>query len=130
MFRKNSDIENFQAKEGGSFTVLSKKILSHRTEKIFRENHSVFQKIFGGEKKLWIRGGISRFSVEIFLSHSAEKSRKGILLFLRKFLVAKSFMDEKEGHHVFPSKIFCLTVPRNFVEEPISVSPISGIKKC
>ena len=29
------------------------------------------------------------------MSHSAEKFRKGILLFLRKFLVSKSFMDEK-----------------------------------
>ena len=29
------------------------------------------------------------------MSHSAENFRKGILLFLRKFLVSKSFMDEK-----------------------------------
>ena len=42
---------------------------------------------------------MSRFSVEIFVSHSAEKVRKGILLFLflRKFPVSKSFMDERGG---------------------------------
>ena len=29
----------------------------------------------------------------------------------------------------FPSKIFCLTVPKNFVGEPFNVSLISGIEK-
>ena len=33
------------------------------------------------------------------------------------------------GYHKFPSKIFCLTVPKNFVKEPFSVSLISGIGK-
>ena len=125
-----------------------------------------FPEIF--RKNLWIRGGISRFSVEIFMSHSAENFRKEILLFLRKFLVSKSFMDEKggitffrrkffvsqcrkiswaslqclrkfgvsknfmdnRGYQDFPSKIFCLTVPKIFVGEPLSVSLISGIEKC
>ena len=50
MFRKNSGIENFQAKEGGSFTIFSKFFLSHRTEKTSPGNHSVFQKISGREK--------------------------------------------------------------------------------
>ena len=31
--------------------------------------------------------------------------------------------------HDFPSKVFCLTVPKNFVGEPFSVSLISGIEK-
>ena len=35
-----------------------------------------------------------------------------------------------KGHHDFPSKIFCLTVPKNFVGDPFSVSLISGIEKC
>ena len=101
------------------------------------------------------------------MSHSAEQFRKGILLLLRKFLVSKSFIDEKgvsrfsvknfwshsaekfrghpfngsenlgyqnfmhnRGNHVFPSKIFGLTVPKNFVKEPFSVSLLSGTKKC
>ena len=29
----------------------------------------------------------------------------------------------------FPSKVFCLTVPKNFVGEPFSVSLISGVEK-
>ena len=39
-------------------------------------------------------------------------------------------MDEREGEvSRFPSKNFCLTVPKNFVGEPLSVSLISGIEK-
>ena len=100
------------------------------------------------------------------MSHSAENFRKGILLFLRKLLVSKSFMDERgvsrfsvenfwshsaekvrghpfnasenlgyrkffmhnTGYHVFPSKIFGITVPKHFVGELFSVSLISGIE--
>ena len=52
----------------------------------------------------------------------------------RKFLVSKKFMDmrgaEGEGkdYHDFLSQNFCLTVPKNFVGEPFSVSLISGIE--
>ena len=38
-------------------------------------------------------------------------------------------MDKKGEYQNFPSKIFCLTVPENFVGEPFSVSLISGIEK-
>ena len=52
------------------------------------------------------------------------------MLCFRKFLVAKKFMDKKGGeYHNFPSEYFCLTVPKNFVGEPFSVSLISGIEK-
>ena len=63
------------------------------------------------------------------MSHSAEKFRKGILLFLRKFLVSKGFMDEKAGYHAFPSEIFGLTVPKNFVGIPSMFQKIWGIEK-
>ena len=36
----------------------------------------------------------------------------------------------EEGIHDFPSKIFCLTVPKISVGEPLSVSLVSGIEKC
>ena len=52
------------------------------------------------------------------------------MLCFRKFLVAKKFMDKREREvSRFPSKKFCLTVPRKFVGEPFSVSLISGIEK-
>ena len=51
------------------------------------------------------------------------------MLCFRKFLVAKKFMDEREGEiSRFPSKIFCLTVPKNFVGQPFRLSLISSIE--
>ena len=41
----------------------------------------------------------------------------------RKPLVAKKIMDKREGEvSRFPSKNFCLTVPKKFVGEPFRVS--------
>ena len=41
------------------------------------------------------------------------------MLCFRKFPVAKKFMDKKGEYQDFPSKLFCLTVPKHFVEEPL-----------
>ena len=61
------------------------------------------------------------------MSHSAEKLRRGKCS--RKILVSKNVRDKRGGeYHNFPSKFFCLTVPKNFVGEPFSVSLISGIE--
>ena len=49
------------------------------------------------------------------------------MLCFRKILAAKKFMDKRAGgreYQKFPSKFFCLTVPKNFVGEPFSVSLI------
>ena len=51
------------------------------------------------------------------------------MLCFRKFPVAKEFMDKKGEYQGFPSKVFFLTVPKNFIEEPFSVSLISGVEK-
>ena len=65
---------------------------------------------------------MSRFSVENFLSHSTETFCRGTrnpsVLCIRKFLVAKKFMDKKDREcQIFLSKNFCLTVPKHFEEE-------------
>ena len=113
-----------------------------------------------------MKRGVSRFSVEKFWSHSAEKLRGhpfnasenlgyrkilcilgGIKFFRRKFLVSecrkiswaclqcfrkfgvsKNFMHNR-GYHNFPSKTFCLTVPKNFVDIPSIIQKIWGIEK-
>ena len=56
------------------------------------------------------------------------------MLCFRKIPVAKKFLDKRWGGEVsrcqdFPSKVFCLTVPKNFVGEPFSVSLFSGVEK-
>ena len=42
------------------------------------------------------------------------------MLCLRMFPRTKNCMDQVRGgeYQIFPSKTFCLTVPKNFVEEP------------
>ena len=51
------------------------------------------------------------------------------VLCFRKILAAKKLLDKKGEYQYYPSKIFCLTVPKKFVGEPFSVSLISGIEK-
>ena len=52
------------------------------------------------------------------------------MLCFRKFPVAKKSMDKRRGdNRDFPSKFACLTVPKNFVGKPFSLSIISGIEK-
>ena len=76
---------------------------------------------------------MSRLSVENFLSHSAETFRRGTLLCCvsENFWWRKSLWIRGGGgeYQNFPSKTFCLTVPKNFVGEPFRVSLISGIGK-
>ena len=79
------------------------------------------------------RGGVSRFSVENFLSHSFEKLRRGTILCFTKFLVSKKVMHKREGEEkgsitTFCRNFFCLAVRKNFVGEPFSAmfQKISG----
>ena len=66
-------------------------------------------------------GGSIKIFRRNFLSHSAENLRRGpFSAVLQKFPVAKKFMDRGGGggeNQDFPSKIVCLTVPKNFVVE-------------
>ena len=57
--------------------------------------------------------GVTIFD-EKFLSHSAEKLRKGLQLFLKKFWFRK-VLWMKRGVSRFPSNFFGLTVLKNFV---------------
>ena len=52
------------------------------------------------------------------------------MLCFRENLVAKNFMDKREGEvSKIPLKNFCLTVPNNAVGKPFSLSLISGVEK-
>ena len=79
-------------------------ISQDRNEKLCKGTLLFSGNFLVSKKKLWIRGGLSQFLVEIFMSHSAENFREGIRLFLRKFLVSRSFMDEKGGITFFRRK--------------------------
>ena len=100
--------------------------------KNFAEEPVCVSENFGYRKNFMPKRGISRFSIENLLSHSTEKLRRGTLLCFTKILVSKKFMDKRGGgeYQDFPSKIFCLTLPKISVEESFSVSLISGFEKC
>ena len=68
---------------------------------------------------------MSRFSVEIFLSHSAENFRRGIFHCCIIFGYRKS-LDNKEGVSRLSVENFCLTVPKNYVGESFTNALISG----
>ena len=97
-------------------TVLSKLFVSQdRNEKLCKGTRLCFRK-FRVSKNFMLKRGISRFSIENLLSHSAEKFRRGTLQCVT--FGYRKFLCFRELCHDFVSKFFCLTVPKNFVEEP------------
>ena len=74
--------------------------------------------LLSGTEKVWIRGGggggVSRFSVENFLSHSAEKFRRGILYCCNNSGYRKSLIREGGSIKIFRRKFFvsqCRKIP-------------------
>ena len=77
-------------REGDGITFLHRKLFATQYRKISLRNTSVYQKVSGIEKFYASERGVSRFSVENFLSHSADKNRRTLRCFER-FLVGKKF---------------------------------------
>ena len=101
--------------------------------KISSSKPYVSQKISGIEKLYAEEGNITIFYKKNCCLTVPKILRRGTLLCFRNFLVSKKLMDKRgEGrreYHDFPSKNVCLTVPKNFVGETVSVSLISGIER-
>ena len=108
-------------KRGRRVSQLSaEKMLSHNTERFRRGTLLSFKKFLVSKNFMDKR---YHDYVRNFLSQSAKKINKGTLQCSRKFRVSKNFMDKKGGGSItISSKMFCLTVPKNFVGEPSSVS--------
>ena len=71
--------------------------------------YAVFQESSSGKKFMDGREvEVSRFSFENFLSHSAEKGRRGALKSNTEF-----------GYTIFRRIFFRLAVPKRFLEEPL-----------
>ena len=84
---------------------------SHSAEK-FRGHPFNVSENLGYRKILCILGGITFFRRRKFLVSQCRKISWASLQCFRKFGVSKNFMHNR-GYHKFPSKIFCLTVPKN-----------------
>ena len=68
------------------------------------------------------RRGYRDFPSNVFLSHCAEKTRRGKLL----CCVSENFRQRKRlwirgGYQIFPSKVFCTTMPKTLGREPFCV---------
>ena len=95
----------------------------------------MYQKISGSEKFFASEKGegVSRFSVESFLSDSAENFSRGesfsvsLISGIEKFYASEVYVTIFD----FLSKFFCLTVPKNLVGEPFCAvfQKISGSEK-
>ena len=105
------------------------KFSSHSAEKFRRGTRLCFRKI-RVPKNFMPKRGKSRLSIKNLLSHGTEKLRRRTLLCFTNFLVSKKFMDKRGRVSRFSVKnFFCLTVSKNFVGEPFSLSLISGIER-
>ena len=128
-FRKILLSKSFMHRRGRGITVLSKFFVSQdRNGKLCEGTLLFCGKFLVSKKNVWIRRGISQFSAEIFMSHSAENFREGILLFLRKFLVSQSFMDER-GCITFFRQKFLSHSAEKFHGHPFNVSENLGYRK-
>ena len=117
-------------KRGGGIRLCRRNFFVSETRENSQGNPSVlcFRIFLVTKKFMHKRGVVSRSSLDIFLSYSAEKIRRGTLLCFTEFPVSNKFMEKTGGgYQHFLSKSFCLTVPKNFVAEPISVSKFLGI---
>ena len=63
-------------------------------------------------------GRVSRFTVEFFLSHTAENSVGESFTVALVSGIEKDWIRKRSEYRYFLSKIFYLTVPKNFVGEP------------
>ena len=85
-----------------------------------------------GAENVWIReGGLSRFSVEKYLSHSAENFRGWRESLSVSFILGIDKVWTRGGGREAVSRFyvdfFCLTVPEEFLREHFRVSLISGM---
>ena len=113
-FRKYTVGKKFMDKTGGEYQDFPSKIFCLTVPKI-SVGESFTVALISGIEKVWIRGGgVSRFSVENFLSHSAENFRRGILHCCINFGYRKSLDKRGGGVSSFSVEKFFVSQCRNF----------------
>ena len=130
VFHKNfGGEENFMDGRGWGYHDFPSEMLCLTLPKLLHwRKIFCFKKIFNSKIFMHTRGGITILSKNFVLQDRNEKFCKGTLLFSRKTLVTKNFNCDR-GYHVFPSEIFGVTVPKNFVGIPSMFQKLCGIVK-
>ena len=113
---------------------LRRKFFVSQCRKISYGKSSVlcFRKFLVAKKLMAKRKGeVSRISIENFLSHSADKIRRGTLLGFERNLVSKSFKQRRGKASRFCRNFFFSQDRKNFVGEPFYAvfQKISGSQK-
>ena len=118
--------EKFMDKRG-HITIFSRNFFVSQCRKLSQGNPTVFEKIFGFKKFYEWKGGITFFRRK-FLVPQCRKFSWASLQCFRNFGVSKNF-THSTGYHNFPSKIFCLIMPKNFGGIPSMFQKIWDIEK-
>ena len=72
-----------------------------------------FRKFPSAKNSMDKRGGVKIIHRKFFVSQCRKLSRGNLFVFcFRKLPAAQKIMDKKVGYHDFPSKNFCLRVPK------------------
>ena len=127
-----SGIEKFYASEG-LVTIFRRKFFVSQYRNISQRNPYVlcFRRFLVAKKFMDKREGeVSRFSFNFFMSHSAQRIRRGPLSLSLFSSIEKVWMRGWGECQVFPSKFFCLAVPKIVVGDFFSASVFSGNEKC
>ena len=120
VFQKVSKREKIYGSEAGrrvsSFSL--EKFLSHSAEKLRTRTLQCFTNF--EYRKIFRFGGLCHVFCRIFSSQSAENFRRGTFcaVFRKASGGEKVWIRGGGEDQAFPSKIFCVTVPKNFVGEP------------
>ena len=126
VFQKISGFEKFYGWKSGVSRFSVEKFWSQSAEKFRGQPFNVSENL-GYRKILCIIGGIT-FFLRKFLVSECRKISWAALQCFRKFGVSKNFMHNR-GYNVFPSKIFGLRVPKNFVGSPSMFQKFWDIEK-
>ena len=130
-FRKLPVAKTFRIRKGGgSIRILRPTLFVSQCQKTSKVNFLVCHS-FRVSKNFMLQRLMSRFSSEKILSHSAGKFRREpFCAVFQKKSGSENFSDKKGvGASGFSVQFFFITVPKNFIDEPFSVSLISGIEK-
>ena len=120
----------FMHRSGDATMICQNFFVSHDRKTIF-VGESFTVALISGTEKFGEEGGVSKFYVEKFLSHSAdEKFRRRIFYCCKNFGIEEVWKRGGwEEYQNFPSKIFCFTVPKISVGESFTVALISDTEK-
>ena len=132
VFQKFSGREEVYGKEGGvGVSIFSVEYFLSQSAEKFRRGNSVCL-CFRVSKKFMLLRVMSQFSVEFYCltvpKHSVEEAFSAVY---QKLAGNEKVYGKEMGRgecRKFPSKVFCLKLPKEFVGEPLTLSLVSGIE--